>query len=284
MDIKAAIKAAAPDAPKGAIKGLVAVQRGVAATGALDNDRRLAHMIGQCAHESLRFTLVSESLFYTTAERVIAIFPRHFSGLSEASQFLRNSEAMANKVYANRMGNGSPQSGDGFRYRGRGYLQLTGKDNYKTFGQRIGLDLLENPDQAAEPGPAWLIAATYLASRSRSGRTALEWADEDNVEMVTRIVNGGTHGLADRRNRTARALAALGGLPQRPLLSRDDVGESVALLQRALAAAGFSPGAIDGHFGGKTEAAVRAFQAAKGLGVDGKVGKKTWKALEPLPA
>ncbi|GAB5466979.1 MAG: hypothetical protein Kilf2KO_00090 [Rhodospirillales bacterium] len=284
MNLKAAIKAAAPDAPKVAITGLESVRDGVAALGALDNAHRLAHMIGQCAHESLRFTKVAESLFYTTPERVLAIFRRHFSDLNHASQFLRNSEKMANRVYANRMGNGPESSGDGYRYRGRGYLQLTGKDNYRKFGERVGLDLLGDPDQAEEPGPAWLIAASYLASRRRDGKTALEWADQDNVEMVTLIVNGGTHGLEDRRNRTALALAALGGLPARPSLRRNDVGASVTLLQRALAAKGFSPGAVDGHFGGKTKAAVIAFQEAQGLGVDGKVGKKTWKALEPLPA
>ncbi len=284
MDLRAGIKAAASDAPETAIAGLEAVRDSVAAQGALENERRAAHLIGQCAHESLRFTRVAESLFYTTAERVMAVFPRHFTGVSHAAQFLRNSEKMANHVYANRIGNGPPESGDGFRFRGRGYLQLTGRANYKAFGERIGLDLVGSPDLAAEPGTAWLIAANYLASRSRSGRTALQWADDDNVEMVTRIINGGTHGLDDRRNRTARALAALDGLPVQPTLRQGDEGPSVALLQRALAAKGFSPGAVDGDFGGKTLAAVRAFQSAQGLGVDGVVGKNSWKALEPLPS
>ncbi len=284
MDLRAGIRAAASDAPETAITGLEEVRDDVLALGALDNERRAAHLIGQCAHESLRFTRVSESLFYTTAERVLAVFPRHFTGLSHAAQFLRNSEKMANHVYANRIGNGRPESGDGFRFRGRGYLQLTGRANYLAFSDRIGLNLIANPDLAAEPGTAWLIAASYLASRSRAGRTALQWADDDNVEMVTRIINGGTHGLDDRRNRTARALTALGGLPSRPTLREGDEGPSVALLQRALAAKGSSPGAIDGDFGPKTVAAVRAFQAAQGLGVDGVVGKNTWKALEPLPS
>ena len=176
------------------------------------------------------------------------------------------------------------RSGDGFRFRGRGYLQLTGRSNYRTFGRRVGIDLEADPDQAAEPDTAWLIAASYLANRKRGGKTAFQWADDNNVEAVTRIVNGGINGLADRRHRTARARAALGGVARRPRLKRGDEGDSVELLQRALAAKGFLPGAIDGDFGPKTESAVKAFQAAFGLTADGVVGVKTWKALEPLPS
>ena len=284
MDLKAAVKAAARDAPRTAIDGLEQVRDKIAEHGALDNELRVAHLIGQCAHESTRFTRVVESLHYTTVDRLMQIFRRHFNSRSHARQFLRNSEKLANHVYANRNGNGSRQSGDGFRFRGRGYLQLTGRSNYRVAGRQIGVDLENNPDLATEPETAWLIAANYLSRRKRGGKTAFQWADENNVEAVTRIVNGGTHGLTDRRNRTARALLALGGIERRPVLRKGDEGDSVALLQRALAAKGFSPGAIDGDFGPKTDRSVKAFQTANNLTVDGVVGEATWKALEPLPS
>ena len=284
MKLKSAIRAAAKTAPATAIDALDAIKDQVEAQGALDNERRAAHLIGQCAHESGSFTRTVESLFYTTPDRLLAVFPRHFKDLAEARGFTRNSEKVANRVYADRMGNGSSRSGDGFRFRGRGYLQLTGRDNYRVFGRRIGVDLENNPDLAAEPETAWLIAADYLANRKRKGKTAFEWADENNVEAVTRIVNGGIHGLEDRRRRTGRALSVLEGGTLRPLLKSGDEGHFVEILQHALAAKGFSPGAIDGDFGTKTRNAVKAFQASVGLKADGKVGEGTWKKLEPLPA
>lgn len=283
MNLKAAVRAAAHDAPDAAVEALEQVRDKIAEHGALDNELRAAHMIGQCAVESTRFTRVVESLHYTSVDRLMQIFGRRFNSRAHARQFLRNSQKLANHVYANRLGNGSKQSGDGFRFRGRGYLQLTGRANYRTAGKRIGVDLESGPDRAVEPANAWLIAASYLANRKRGGKTAFQWADENNVEAVTRIVNGGILGLSDRRHRTARALAALGGIEQRPILRIGDEGDSVLLLQRALAAKGFSPGAIDGDFGPKTEQSVKAFQVANNLSTDGIVGILTWKSLEPLP-
>lgn len=283
MDLRAAVRAAAHDAPDTAIDGLEAVRDAIAETGALDTPFRIAHLIGQCAHESVRFTRVSESLYYTTAARIRAVWPSRFRDVDHAAEYTRNPEKLANKVYA-RASLGNTQPGDGYRYRGRGYLQLTGRSNYRIAGRRLGLDLEGDPDLAFEPETAWLIAADYFANRRRARRTAFQWADDNDVETVTYIVNGGDHGLTDRRNRTARALLALGGLSSEPTLRRGDEGESVFLLQRALAAKGFSPGALDGDFGPKTERIVKAFQQAHGLGADGVVGRNTWRALEPLPS
>lgn len=288
MDLKAAVRAAAHDAPETAIDGLDAVRTQLVEIGVMKNELRVAHMIGQCAHESARFTRVAESLFFTTPARILAVWPSRFGGLADAKKYIRNPEKLANKVYASRMGNGEPSSGDGYRYRGRGYLQLTGRSNYRTFGRRLGIDLIGEPELAEQPETAWLIAASYLATRSRTfdgtRRTALEWADQNNVEAVTKIVNGGTHGLSDRQNRTARALAALGGLVLRPTLAKGDEGDDVILLQRALAARGFSPGAMDGDFGPRTHGRVVAFQQAMGLNADGIVGRATWDALDPIPS
>ena len=170
MDFASAIRSAAPGTPNNAIDGLMSVQDQAEALGALGSDLRAAHMIGQCAHESAGFTRLVESLFYSSGARIFAVFGRrHFDSIAQAGQFARNQRKLANRVYASRMGNGNTASGDGFRYRGRGYLQLTGRSNYRVFGARIGIDMEAAPERAADPATAWLIAASYLASRSRAG-------------------------------------------------------------------------------------------------------------------
>ncbi len=171
---------------------------------------RTASLLGQTAHESSGYSRDVENMNYTTAKRIRAVFgKRRFPTLAVAERYVREPEMLANKVYGLRMGNTRPN--DGYRYRGRGWLQLTGRSNYRKAGEAIGVDLDKFPDLAASPKWAWKIAAEYLATRSRQGRTALEWADVGDVEQVTRIVNGGTNGLEDRRTRTSRALAVLKG-------------------------------------------------------------------------
>ncbi|HUF86458.1 MAG TPA: peptidoglycan-binding protein [Thermohalobaculum sp.] len=280
MHLDAAVTAAAPGAPAGAAGALAALDPD---TPALATRLRVAHLIGQCAHESLGFTRTVESLHYTTPERLMAVWPGRFAAARDAAACVANPQVLANRVYGGRMGN--IEADDGWRYRGRGWLQLTGRANYRRFGRLLGLDLEAEPGRAAEPGAAWRIAALYLATRRRNGRTALEWADSDNPEMVTRIVNGGLHGLADRRARTAAALAALTALTRGPRrVRRGDAGAEVLLLQQALARQGFSPGALDGAFGPLTEAALAAFQRAAGLAPDGIAGIETLAALTPQAA
>lgn len=220
----------------------------------INTHRRRAALIGQCAHESANFLTRFENLNYSAAG-LWKIFRRHFASESETRQFHRQPETIANRVYRNRMGNGDTASGDGWRYRGRGYLQLTGKDSYRRYGAHIGADLVTSPDRAADPDVCWRIAAEYLARKRRSGRTLLEWADANDVIMVTKGINGGTHGLADRDVQTGRAYSALSG------------EASTAEWQALLLNAGFSPGPIDGLFGGKTRAAQAA--AAARFGVEG---------------
>lgn len=147
------------------------------------------------------------------------------------------------------MGNGNTASGDGYKYRGRGYLQLTGRDNYRIFGNALALDLEAQPDLAAEPSTAWLIAAQYCASRKRDGKTLLQWADVPDVVMVTKGINGGTHGLDDRATLTARAYGELTG------------EASVETWQRALTRAGFDTKGIDGLRGPNTNSAQAAAEA-----------------------
>lgn len=277
MDIKAAIAAAAPGAPDCAAAGLAALDP---ATPALATALRAAHLIGQCAHESLGFTRAVESLHYSSVERLMAVWPGRFPRPGLAAGYVAAPETLANRVYGGRLGNDRP--GDGWRYRGRGWLQLTGRANYRRFGTLMGLDLEAEPARAAEPGVAWRVAALYLERRRRMGRTALAWADADNAEMVTRIVNGGLHGLADRRARTAAALVALRG--GRRLLRLGDAGAEVLLLQQALARAGFAPGPPDGAFGPRTARALADFQRAAGLAADGVAGHESLGALLPQAA
>jgi putative chitinase len=147
------------------------------------------------------------------------------------------------------MGNGSETSGDGWRYRGRGFIQLTGKSNYKTFGNALGLDFVNSPELAALPENSWLVAVKYMASRSRAGFTALQWADKDDVTMVTKIINGGKHGLPDRKRLTSKA--------KRGLSNETTTAEWQALLLSA----GFNPGPVDGLMGPKTRQAISDAEA-----------------------
>ncbi len=218
----------------------------------INNDRRRASLIGQCAHESARFKTRIENLNYSAAG-LWKIFRRHFASQGETNAFARQPEKIANRVYASRMGNGNQASGDGWRYRGRGFLQLTGKDNYTRYGAAVGEDLVGNPERAADADICWLIAAEYLARTRRSGRTLLEWADEPDILMVTKGINGGTHGLADREVLTGKAYAELTG------------EASTAEWQALLLNAGFNPGPIDGLLGPKTKAARGAAEAQFGV-------------------
>jgi putative chitinase len=214
------------------------------------SDERLAAIIGQCAHESGGFVHRFENLNYSAAG-LETVFGKYFAE-GEYAQFARQPERIANRVYGNRMKNGPPASGDGWRFRGRGYIQLTGRDNYTRYSQEIGIDLVDDPDRAAEPGVAWRIAVRYMAKRRKSGKTLLAWADLRQDLMVTKGINGGTNGRVDREIKTAKALQALNGeIP-------------VVEWQRLLLAAGFEPGPIDGLMGPKTRAAQEAASARFG--------------------
>ncbi|MEM7240031.1 MAG: peptidoglycan-binding protein [Pseudomonadota bacterium] len=277
--LRFAVLAAAPDAPEPAVQGLLdARDRLLEITN--ETKFRVAHLIGQCAHESLRFTHDTENLFYTTPQRIQAVWPSRFPSIKSARPFAKNPEGLANKVYGGRSDLGNTESGDGWKFRGRGYIQLTGRANYTKYGEMIGIDLVADPGAATDPKVAWQLATAYMATRKRKRRTVFEWADLNNVEQVTRAINGGVHGLADRKLRTFHALEALDGVEVQPELSRGEDGVVVVLLQRALALAGFSPGGQDGRFGPATLKALLGFQKAEGLDETGKSDTATWEALD----
>jgi putative chitinase len=155
---------------------------------------RLAHFLAQCGHESGGFKAVFENLNYS-ASGLKNIFPKYFPGnLSES--YSRNPEKIASKVYGNRMGNGDETTKEGFKFRGRGYIQLTGKQNYTLFAKAIGEDTVSNPDLVAMKYP--LASAAWFYTKNNIHLIADKGATNEVVTMVTKRVNGGTIGLADR--------------------------------------------------------------------------------------
>lgn len=163
----------------------------------IDTAERLAHFLGQSGHESGNFKAVNENLNYS-GDRLAVIFPKYFKG-KDVAPYNRNPQKIANLVYGNRMGNGDENSGDGYKYHGRGFIQLTGKDNYKAFGDSIGEDIVNNPDLVATKYPlasaAWFFAKNCL-KKCDAG------VDVATITAVTKCVNGGNIGLDDRIKHT----------------------------------------------------------------------------------
>ena len=156
---------------------------------------RLAHFLAQCGHESGGFKVLRENLNYG-AKGLRSIFGKYFPTDALALAYERKPEKIANKVYANRMLNGDEASGDGYKFCGRGYIQLTGKENYTNFGKAIGVDLTATPDLVATQYP--LLSAAWFFHKNGLHKLADAGATEAAVTSVTKRVNGGVIGLADR--------------------------------------------------------------------------------------
>lgn len=157
---------------------------------------RLAHFLAQCGHESGGFRATQENLNYS-AKGLCGIFRKYFPSVTVALQYERKPEKIANKVYANRMGNGNEASGDGWKHRGRGYIQLTGKENYKAFDATVPEDIMANPDLVATKYA--LASAAFFFKKNGLWAICDRGADNATVTAVTKRVNGGTIGLADRQ-------------------------------------------------------------------------------------
>jgi putative chitinase len=155
---------------------------------------RLAHFLSQCGHESGGFRLVNENVNYSAAG-LKGIFGKYFPG-NLAESYARQPQKIASKVYGGRMGNGPESTGDGYKFRGRGYIQLTGKDNYTRFGKFIGEDTVANPDLVATKYP--LASAAFFFDSNKLWSICDKGSDNATVTAVTKRVNGGTIGLADR--------------------------------------------------------------------------------------
>ncbi|MBU0601146.1 MAG: glycoside hydrolase family 19 protein [Gammaproteobacteria bacterium] len=181
----------------------------------IESKLQVAHWLAQLAHESAEFTRLVESLTYTSAERILAVWPTRFwlpspqqptcpAGRRDAHGFVRAPVLLASYVYAGRNGNGSEATSDGFRFRGRGPIQITGRANYARCGQALALPLIEQPDLLTDPDVGARAAAWYWADRKIG-----PLADANDIEAVTRRINGGTHGLDGRRRYLQTAMRVL---------------------------------------------------------------------------
>ena len=180
---------------KGHVPDSVIVQIPDAATKfGITTNLRLAHFLSQCGHESGGFKAVSENLNYS-ADGLVKIFGKYFNATTAAG-YARNPEKIASKVYASRMCNGDEASKEGFKFRGRGYIQLTGKENYTKFGKFIGEDIASNPDLVATKYP--LASAAFFFNSNGLWAICDKGADTATVTAVTKRVNGGVIGLDDR--------------------------------------------------------------------------------------
>ena len=250
----------------------------------ITTDKRIAGFISQCAHESMDFRVLEENLNYKEAT-LLKIFPRYFGpGKENAAEYAGKPEKIANYVYMDKNRSkqgalGNTQEGDGWAMRGKGLKQVTGRANHEAFGKTVGMTAEE--------------AAEYLMTKKGALESALWFWDSRNLNAVadtgdqvrlTKIINGGDIGLADRQARYARAMAALGGKITAPapaaapaasggVLRRGSKGEGVKKLQAKLGLV------ADGDFGPGTEAALKKWQAANGLTADGVAGPKTLAKL-----
>jgi putative chitinase len=156
---------------------------------------RLSHFLAQIAHESGNFQFVAENLNYS-ADSLLKVFPKYFKDKATADLYARKPEMIGSRVYANRMGNGDEASKEGFKFRGRGYIQLTGKDNYKAFSTFIGEDCVANPDLVSTKYP--MDSAIWFFDKNKLWDICDKGAGDDIVTLVTKRVNGGSHGIQDR--------------------------------------------------------------------------------------
>ncbi len=170
----------------------------------INSSLRVAAFLAQCAHESGNFKFLTENLNYRW-ESLRKVFPRYFPTDELAQQYARQPEKIANRVYANRMGNGDEASGDGWRYRGRGLIQLTGKDNYFWFAQSIDT-LIEDVPAYLETFEGAIQSACWFWETNKLN----QWADQKDILTLTKRINGGTIGLEDRKKHYAHALHILG--------------------------------------------------------------------------
>lgn len=166
---------------------------------------RLAHFLAQILHESGNLKYKSENLNYS-AKALRSVFGKYFKTDEIANQYARKPEKIANRVYANRMGNGDEASGDGWKFRGRGLIQLTGKINYTNCGQSIKLNLLNNPDLLINSAEASMKTACWFWYKNNLN----ELADKDDIKNITKRINGGFNGLEDRSSILKRAKEILG--------------------------------------------------------------------------
>lgn len=170
----------------------------------INSSQRVAAFLAQCAHESGGFKALKENLNYK-AESLCKVFPKYFRDMATATQYANQQEKIANRVYGNRMGNGDEASGDGYRYCGRGLIQLTGKDNYTAFAESIETPVEELPEYLSTFEGAVQSACWFWETNNLN-----QYADSNDIVTMTKRINGGTIGLEDRKKHYEHALHVLG--------------------------------------------------------------------------
>jgi putative chitinase len=170
----------------------------------INTPQRIAAFIAQCAHESANFRILKENLNYK-AESLMKVFPKYFKDLDTAKAYAHNQEKIANRVYGGRMGNGPEESGEGFKYCGRGLIQLTGKDNYTAFADSLEMSVDDVPAYLATFEGAAQSACWFWETNNLN-----QWADKGDILTLTKRINGGTIGLEDRIKHYNHALHVLG--------------------------------------------------------------------------
>jgi putative chitinase len=248
----------------------------------ITTDQRIAGFISQCAHESMDFRVLEENLNYKEAT-LLKVFPRYFGpGKENAAEYAGKPEKIANYVYMDKNRSkggalGNVKENDGWAMRGKGLKQVTGRANHEAFGKTVGMTAEEAAEYLMTKKGALESALWFWGSRNLN-----EVADTGDVVRLTKIINGGDIGLADRQARYAKAMAALGGKIEAvapvttavsETLRRGSKGEAVKKMQAKL---GLS---ADGDFGPGTEAALKKWQSANGLTADGVAGPKTLAKL-----
>lgn len=237
----------------------------------INTELRVAGFLSQTHHESGGYRYLSENLNYRW-ETLRRVFGRHFPTDEMAREYAHNPERIANRAYANRMGNGNEASGDGWRYRGQGLIQLTGRNNQSAFAEDTGILLKDVPDYLGTYSGAVHSACWFWHTNNLN-----HWADTGNVRQMTRRINGGYNGLDDRIKQYHRALKILGGtVPlqiSRQTVRKGDTGPAVVTLQTALGIT------ADGIFGPATEKVLREWQEQNGLVADGIAGPATYSRL-----
>ena len=243
----------------------------------INTPNRIAGFMAQCAHESLDFTRLEENLNYSE-KALNSVFGRYFGeGKRDAAEYARNPEMIANYVYQDEFRSkkgamGNVNEGDGWRFRGRGIKQLTGRNNYTAFGKTVGMTAEEAAEYVATPKGAIESACWFWKTNKLD-----KWADAGDNVGLTKKINGGTIGLEDRNRRWESALSILGGEIPEPqpvssgarTLRKGMQGDDVKKMQEVLGIG------ADGDFGPGTLVAVKKWQKLNGLVADGIVGPAT---------
>ena len=252
----------------------------------IDTERRMAHFISQCAHESNNFRSLEENLNYSE-KSLLAVFGRYFGDAPKASaaEYARNPEKIANRVYFDKYRKykmGNTNEGDGWLFRGRGLKQLTGRENYTKFGASVNMTAEEAAEYVATPAGAVESACWFWNAKNLNNI-----ADTDDVTKMTKIINGGNIGLESRQTRYKKAMEVFGNpvtltaddgddnfeIEDIGTLRKGSRGEGVKMMQEALGVG------ADGAFGPGTERALKAWQTANGLTADGIAGPATLGVL-----